>query len=293
MFSAQFATEADFYDRFWTYTGNYCTPNHQCRPEMLPDGLPFTGSHNMACNAPPTSRTVTLENHRNFFWWCAPGGAATGHVMTGLMIGGYSLVNFTPQQFFTNVNKVCWDMSLADLGGGKWANVQLVPRAKVESHPNLDDLDGQEGEGPWRLDYVIPDFDRPGNPGEANLQDIANIVGVQQFRGSAAIWNGRNPVADPNHPGSPDFVNLVQDFSSIWTNGTNESQRFRHCFEDLGNGTMRYTQNRGAAGTYTLDAPGAFPNGEVAVIFQDDSYNPEKHGGTALTTWHWDNIEIS
>ena len=37
----------------------------------------------------------------------------------------------------------------------------------------------------------------------------------------------------------------------------------------------------------------AYPTGPVKVIFQDGSYNPVKHGGSAdRLTWHWDNIAI-
>ena len=58
------------------------------------------------------------------------------------------------------------------------------------------------------------------------------------------------------------------------------------------NGTVSISQQR-ATGTVTYTTPGAFPNGPVRVIFQDDTYDADKHGGTGLYTWHWDNITIS
>ena len=78
--------------------------------------------------------------------------------MSGLNTSGYSLVSFSPKQSFTNVREVCWDMSLADLGGGKWANVVLVPEATYLSHPNTNPRRATDGEGPYRLDYVTPGF---------------------------------------------------------------------------------------------------------------------------------------
>jgi hypothetical protein len=49
----------------------------------------------------------------------------------------------------------------------------------------------------------------------------------------------------------------------------------------------------GVASTETRTGPGNLPDGPARVIFQDGSYNPDKHGGTGGITWHWDNIQIS
>lgn len=310
MFAETFDTAAGFYNRFWTHTGNSCSLDPtDCKPEDRPDIAiqEFPGSHDMSCAAPPTQRTVDIESHANLFWWCAPGGAATGHVMTGLNSSGYAVMGFAPAQLFTDVSKVCWNMSLADLGGGKWANVVLVPRARLESHPNLNPDRVADGEGPWRLDYVTPGFD-PQNrngPGGFNNVDLGvhplgevtenggdgttgpeagPVVGFKMFRGTFGVYTGHD----------------MAQGGSTWTNGTNESTRFRHCFEDLGNGTLRVTQNRGPGVDETFTTPGAFPDGEVAVIFQDDTYDADKHNepprptnSGSSYTWHWDAIEIS
>jgi hypothetical protein len=54
---------------------------------------------------------------------------------------------------------------------------------------------------------------------------------------------------------------------------------------------LTYTQQR-ATGLHTVTANGSFPTGPVRVIFQDDTYDADKHDGTGRYTWHWDNISI-
>lgn len=277
LFVANFATRADFSDRFDTHVGNACTLDQTCRPENIDDSVKqFSGSHNVPCAAPPSTRTVSISNHANLFWWCAPGGPSSGHVMTGLNTSGYSLVSFSPRQVFTDVSRICWDQSLADLGGGKWSNVVIVPEAVVVAHPNPNPRRAQEGEGPHRLDYVTPGFDELNGPGGFNLIDIDEVFGVKQFRGTLGIYDGRD---------------FIATWDESWTAGTDESTRFKHCFIDNGNGTVTIEQQRGD-GVYSRTTAGAFPNGRVRVIFQDDTYDADKHGGTGRYTWHWDNIEI-
>lgn len=277
-FSADFAQPSGFYDQFDTYTGNYCTNGTSCRPENIADSIKeFPGSHNMACEPPPTNRTVQIHDHDNLFWWCAPGAdPAKGHVMTGLNTSGYALVSFSPRRSFIDVTEVCWDVSLADLGGGKWFNVVLVPEAIYRSHPNTNPRRAEDGEGPYRLDYVTPGFTSNGEVGDFNIQDIEGVIGVKQFRGNLSFYDG------------PSFF---AGWGDTFTTGSQQSNRYRHCFRDNGNGTVTIEQDR--AGTlYRRTAQGAFPDGEVRVIFQDDTYDADKHGGTGLYTWHWDNITI-
>jgi len=280
-FVATFDTPLDFYDRFDTYTGNYCTDGTTCRPEDIgPTVKQFPGSHNLACQAPPTTRTVTVGAHSNFFWWCAPGGSTTGHVMTGLNTSGYALVSFAPKQSFTDVREVCWDVSLADVGGGKWFNVVLVPEATYLTHPNTNPRRVSDGEGPYRLDYVTPDFAAANGPGDFNIQDLGTgagaVVGVKSFRGTTQIYRGD--------------LELAFDADS-WTAVSDESTRYRHCFRDNGNNTVTYEQSR-ASEVQRVTTGGSFPDGAVRVIFQDDTYDADKHGGTGRYTWHWDNITV-
>ena len=75
-----------------------------------------------------------------------------------------------------------------------------------------------------------------------------------------------------------------------------KAKRYRHCAEDMGNGTIRVSQDRDE-GTQTWDLPGEFPDGPARVIFEDDNYDPPKSppekGVAEPFTWHWDNISIS
>lgn len=278
-FTEGFATAAGFYDRFWTYTGNYCTAAYppDCRPEEIDSSVKqFPGSHNLACDPPPTNRTVIVGNHADLFWYCAPGGPTTGHVMTGLNTSGYAIFGFTPRRTFTNVSSVCWDVSLADLGGGKWFNVALVNEATLESRPNLNPTAAAELEGPYRLDYVGPDFSDEGGPGDFNIQDLAGVFGVKQFRGTISMYSGNS---------------FFAEWGDSWTAGTDQLTRYEHCFIDNGNGTVTLTQER-ATGVESFTAAGSFPDGPVYVLFLDDNYDADKHGGTGLYTWHWDQVEI-
>ena len=77
--------------------------------------------------------------------------------------------------------------------------------------------------------------------------------------------------------------------------------RFRQCFEDLENGNIRHTNTMGDGTTRTVTLPGALPNGQARIIFQDDTYdafkadNPDPtglNGGVVESTWHWDNITV-
>lgn len=204
--------------------------------------------------------------------------------MTGLNSSGYALVSFTPQQSFTNVSEVCWDVSLADLGGGKWFNVVLVPDETLFQYPNNNPRIVQDGEGPWQLDYVTPDFEASPGPGMFNIQDLGSgsgaIFGVKQFRGMTQIYNGHAQLYDDQQAGG------------VWTAGGDESTRFHHCFRDNGNDTVTYEQDRGGT-SKVVTVAGSFPDGPVHVLFQDDTYDADKHGGTGRYTWHWDNIAIS
>ena len=76
-FLATFDTAADFYSRFDTYTGNYCTNGTNCRPEDIGDTVKqFRGSHDMACAAPPS----TAERRRSPATTTSSGGARqVGH----------------------------------------------------------------------------------------------------------------------------------------------------------------------------------------------------------------------
>jgi hypothetical protein len=258
-FTATFETAGDFVNRFVTWVGNDPHPSTN-------DGITsFPGDHDAGCSGPDQQRTVHVTNPAELYWWCAPGNdAAKGHVMTALDTLNYGIVSFSPNQQFSNVSRVCWDLNETDLGGGKWANVILVPEATYRANAP-------------RLDYVTAGFNTDGGPGDFNLQGF-DVFGVKVFRGTMMLFRGD--------------TTLFQS-QDTFTTGTDRASRFQHCMIDNGNGTITLSQDR-PGGRVSYTARGSFPDGVVRVIFQDDNYNTVKHDGIAgFKTWHWDNITIS
>jgi hypothetical protein len=280
-FLATFATPSDFYDRFDTYTGNYCTFGTSCRPEDIPSGVDrFVGDHSHGCEGPTTQRDVHVANHSNLFWWCAPNGPDSGHVMVGMATSGYAITAFTPRQSFTDVRSVCWDQNLTDLGGGKWFTVTLVPDDVYFSHRNENPRRLEEREGEYRLDYTLPEFDVDNAPGDFNLQ--------QQPRWMFKLFQDSLSVADRTGR-----AGLIIGFSTGggFQAGDDKATRFRHCLTEDAGGDVILTQNS-PTGLRTWNTQTRFPDGPVHVIFADDTYDSEKHGPTPHKTWHVDNIEI-
>ena len=183
--------------------------------------------------------------------------------MTSMNTTGYAQVDFAPNQAFTGISRVCWDVNQTDLGGRKWIQVVIVPEATFQANGG-------------RLDYVTP-----------LLQDDVAVGGIritgetfllEMFRGSTQTFVGQ---------GTYDA-----DFAGFTT--SDKARRFRTCMTDLENGNIRFELERGS-GTDVRDMQGSFPNGPARVIFQDDSYNSPKDVPATPNpfTWHWDNISIS
>lgn len=220
----------------------------------------WSGDHNMACNGPTTQRTVHAHAENEFFWYCAPNGSESGHLMSSMGdIDGYTILSFAPRQAINNVSQVCWDVNLTDLGGRKWTQVLVVSDADVRRNGG-------------RLDYISPvtqDVDEtavPLPPGSFMYQDWDHA-----FR----LYQGQSQ--------------LLEDWARFTT--SDKARRYRHCITDNGNGTVTVTQERDG-GTHSRTVNASLPDGPARVIFQDDNYTPLKDGPIAGFTWHWDNIEI-
>jgi hypothetical protein len=282
VFRAGFDTESDFYDRFDTHTGNFCTDGVSCRPEDIPDGVTsFPGDHDESCAGPDTQREIDVSNHADLFWWCAPGGdAAKGHLMIGNDTTGYAILGITPKQMFTDVTRVCFDLNQTDLGGGKWFNMVIVPEAEYLAHRNENPRRSEEREGEYRLDYTSPGFNAPNAPGDFNIQG-GPTFGMKVFQGTVKVWQENE---------SDQFI---FESHESWNNGNDRATRFEHCITDNGDGTLTATQQRpDGERSWTFD--GHIPAGQVRVVFQNDDYNTIKHDGRpGYKTWHIDNIEIS
>ncbi len=243
--------------------------SHGVDPTTVPGAIQtWSGDHDMGCGGPDTQRTVHAGNHAEMFWWCAPGGdPATGHLMTSMNTFGYSIVSFSPRHTFNNVSRVCWDQNLTDLGGRKWTMMLVLPEWEYQANGG-------------RLDYVVPGFGNPGEPGGNQLIPSTESLGVKVHVGTMTTYSGRSEL------GGTGSLFKVAD----------KARRYRHCAEDLGNGQIRVSQERNN-GTQTWVLPGRFPDGPARVIFEDDNYDPPKSPPEQPVanpfTWHWDNISIS
>ncbi|MGH9270393.1 MAG: hypothetical protein ACRDZ2_03900 [Ilumatobacteraceae bacterium] len=253
-FSAQFRTASDFYGRFEREVF------HRNIELDYPGGHDFdgswTGDHDMSCAGPDTQRRVHAANDGSdpeAFWWCAPRGPESGHVMTSMGdIDGYSIVAFSPNRSFRDLREVCWAVNLTYLGARKWPEVVIIPES---------------------------DYRRTG--GSLAWGDIAgNAYGDQ-----AVGWSQTN--GEPRSIANGDFG----DFDETTFRGTDKATRVRHCLTDNGNGTLTFRQERSER-LIVETISGRFPD-EARVIFADHSYTPLKDGPIVGTTWHWDDIAIT
>lgn len=239
----------------------------------------YIGEHDHACHGPDTYRTVTAGQRTgpgyidvadsDLIWHCAPGGAANGHVMTAVNTGGVATLSFAPKQAFRNIHEVCWEQNMNSLGGGKWANLHVVPAADVDAHGG--DLNYAAG-----LEVPFGGIPLQPPPGAFNFSYLnASLHGyVVQPDGSQT---------------------KVIDKWGAWEQNmeTSPAPRYRFCIEDLENGHLRVTAFQKAQGTYVTDTfDGALPDGDVRVIWQDAAYNPDKHDSTGHLTWHWDTLAV-
>lgn len=274
-FSEDFSSPSAFSTRFEAFAGDFVDPQHHRVDWWLNNGgdTPSVvhGDHNMACGGPETVRDLDVHNPdwSQYFWYCAPSGPASGHVMTGFTTSGYVIFAFAPKQTFTNISKVCWDINATEEGGGKWTNMIVVPDALYRQFVP-------------RLDYVTAGFNDPGGTGDFNIQagdhPGTDVWGIKDFRGGQHFYVGNDMLMEDN----------------TVTTTTDKASRFQHCVQNTSSSTSRLTVKRPNGSTSTYNLPRALPSGQVHVIFQDDMYDPVKRDGYSPSnvTWHWDNIEI-
>jgi hypothetical protein len=243
----------------------------------------WLGDHDGSCGDPNgTSRTITMgvgpAGKEPLFYPCLPGGdPAKGHVMTSVNSSGYNIAWFSPKQYFSNVTRVCWDQNLTDLGGGKWTQVVLVSRADAER------MNGDLG-------FVGPGFEDPNGPSTASFPS-PSTGGAKMFKGGFEIWRGA--------PGGDGMSGITGQMGGGMTT-SDKAPRYQHCMVDNNNGTVTLSQARPNGTTATQTVSGNLPDGEVRVVFEDDTYNADKHfddslhaGPNHTYTWHWDNIQIT
>jgi opacity protein-like surface antigen len=255
-------------------------PNTECGTITATD----RAEHDMNCGAPTTHRHIDAQPVGDLIvldpavsplmYYCAPGGdPAKGHMMTVVETAGVASLSFSPKQTFTDVTRLCFDINTnGNIGAGKWVNAWIVPTASLEANGG-------------RFDFAdAPDLDPEQHaPGP-------NDFHLKYFDGSLIAAKGSTGLLDWWE----------------WPRRASESAtRFTQCVEQTAPNTLTYTRDLpadrngdgimdpGVAETVTRTGAGTLPTGPVRVIFQDGTYNPDKHGGTGGITQHWDEIRIS
>lgn len=214
----------------------------------------WPGDHDMACNGPTTSRTLHADHPEESFYLCKD------HLMTSMGdVDGYSIVAFSPATAFTDLNEVCWDVNLTDLGARKWWQMVVVPEAVFQAN-------GQ------KLAYINPNFESVDGTASTYSSGVVGVV----FQQKLVVFDGREMVLD-------DWWN---PFST-----DDKARRYRHCVTDNGDGTLTIAQERDG-GLYTEVVDGRLPDGAARVLFVDDTYTPTKDGPVPGFTWHWDNVVV-
>lgn len=284
-FTASFDTADDFAAQFDHGYSGLASWNFS-------DGIPtYQGDHSATepCSDPYTSRPVTLSGSGTTadveqpFYWCAPGGPGTGHLMTAVDTVGYNIAWFSPRPAFVGITKVCWDVNETELSHRKWTQVVFVDTADAVKYPVgtptwPSGLGYARGSGGFDLGYTSPEFSDPNGPTTRILDGDGSQAGFKSQTGSVEWWQGG------------DFVS--HNFTQL-AGITDKAARYQQCLEQQP-GSVRFTRAT-PTGTQTFDITGAqIPQDARRVVFEDDNYDPQKgtHYDPAALTWHWDNIQI-
>jgi hypothetical protein len=266
----------------------------------LPADSNWMGDHDMSCGAPTTQRLVHGDTPAEMVWYCAPGGSsAAGHVMTSAAAVGYAQVDFSPKQTFANVQQVCWSQNQTDMGGRKWTQVVVLPEA---------DYQRNGGKLTYARNDLEPDPARGFlsiGAGGLYIIDVGRLT-FFQTSGPSGPTSGPNAV--------PKGAEIWHDTDSVvGTLSADKATRYRQCISDTPSGL--HVERDVPTGHRAFDVPGVhLPQGEVRVIFQDDTYDnykgdlgnrtgqpaPAATGGSESdvgdtdprVTVHWDDIRV-
>jgi hypothetical protein len=185
-----------------------------------------------------------------------------------VMVGdtsGYSIGWFSPNQTFSSVREVDFDVNLTDLKDRQWWKVGVVSEARYNSTCNGSCC----GPAPGFLVSGVGSDDLPTSLATSDL--------------FAATWSGG---ASAGYPGGMKIGNTNTNATS---NPTPNDKMTRHPVRlvDNRNGTITFT----VAGV-SATANGSFPACPCRVVFYDHNYTPDKDGTPQGHTWHWDNIIV-
>jgi hypothetical protein len=277
-FSAPFDSPGDFFDRFdYGYSG----PNPWDWGNGSGAGAitHFQADHDMSCGGPDTSRDVAFGGDRQkldfsqLFWYCAPKGPASGHLMTGVDTVSYNVAWFSPKATFTNLSKVCWDINETELSHRKWTQIVFVGAADAVRYPS------NRGTGGFDLGYTSPDNRDPNGPNSGLFPQGGTLAGFESANGAVSYFQSD--------------AWTTKDAGERIVGVTDKATRYRHCLENQPNNVIRFTQDT-PNGTRAIDLVGQLPGDARRVVFEDDNYNAPKDAAynPDFLTWHWDNIEI-
>jgi len=290
-FSETFDTSAGFYERFdYGYSG--------ISPLFTPgtSGVNnYHGDHDDECNGPLTARSVDLGGTSGAnlifdeaFWWCAPNGPDTGHVMTGVDTLGYNHAWFSPKETFVGVQQVCWDINRTAMSHRKWTEIHFTDIADATRYPvgTVTAAGNSEarGTGGYDLGYTNPDFRQtaPNNglfPESGTLAGLVDNGGTVGWFQNQDQWQGNSPFY--GWPG----VNA----------GADKATRYTNCLSNQSDGqTMKLLQKQVDQTFRELIIPGQIPQHPVRISFHDANYDPIKDSNYQADrlTWHWDNIRV-
>lgn len=243
----------------------------------------FHGDHNTACEGPDTDRDVAFGGDRTrlvydqLFWWCAPKGPQSGHLMTGVDTISYNIGWFSPKDTFTDVQRVCWDQNLTEMSHRKWTQVLFVGPEDAVRYPS------SRGTGGFDLGFTSPDFRSVNGPSTGVEPKSGTLAGFKSVAGDARWFQNDNNWTTSSSQGAA--LHGVTD----------KAARYKNCLIDQEDGRVTFVQFRPGGESLVVDLPGQIPQGPVRVVFQDDNYDPPKDSlyDPNVLTWHWDDIQIT
>jgi len=279
-FRAAFDTPADFYDRF-DYGFSGINPLHTPGTNGIQG---FHGDHDDACEGPDTDRTVHYHEGNvqpEPFWWCAPAGPASGHVMTGVDTLGYNTAWFSPKGYYTSITSVCWDINRTAMSGRKWTQVLFVSPEDATRYPS------DKGSGGFDLGYTSPEF-RQNAPNNGIFPQGGTMAGLKDMKGTYNWFQNQDTFAA--QPSGDTFFGWPGTAHT-----SDKATRYTKCLVNRPDNKVTVIEpGSGGVGARITEIPGQIPQGPVRVVFEDDNYDPAKDSrfdANALT-WHWDNITI-
>ncbi len=160
-----------------------------------------------------------------------------------------------PNQTFTNVNKVCWDVNLTNMGNRTWFKVGIVPTGEPE---------------------LFSDVQPAVQPAVVTVQGTVTME-----------WNSPGATQQATIDGHV--------IGERYTAGTDKATRYNHCMTDNGNGTITATQDRGTGRlTATVNGSFPNGTATVVFQQHSYTPNKSEYAfDRPAYTFHWDNIIVS